>query len=134
MVYNAADLLWSDGLNDLRTLLDPQLAQPDEPMPAKMQCSTVPDIMWWCSWKQLPMESHHFSTLPEVEMTELLQQLGMTSDQSSVAMKQLSSAKWPDLQRMVLPAFVKEAVTYMATQLPELPLLQQMQQHKLFAG
>lgn len=103
-------------------------------MPAKMQCSTLADMAWWCSWKQLPVESHKFSCLPEVATTELLQQLGMTAEQCGVAMKQLSAAQLPDLQRLVLPAFVTDAVEAMATQLPELPLLQQMQQHKLFVG
>lgn len=134
MIYSADDLLWSDGLEDLRTLLDPKPLEPDQPMPTLMQCSTLADMAWWCSWKQLPVQSHKFSALPEVATAELLQQLGMTAEQCVVAMKQLSAAQLPDLQRLVLPAFVTDAVEAMAAQLPELPLLQQMQQHKLFVG
>ena len=134
MVYNASDLLWSDGLEDIRTLFESPSPHCGQPMPAKMQCSTLPDILWFCSWKQLPSESHQFSSLPEVSAVELLRQLGMTAEECALAQAQLSSTQWPDLQKVVLPDFMTDAVTYMATQLPELPLTEQLQQHKLFAG
>ena len=37
MIYSADDLLWSDGLEDLRTLLDSKPLEPDQPMPTKMR-------------------------------------------------------------------------------------------------
>ena len=134
MIYHAEDLLWSDGLEDLRTLLDSELQPCSQPIPVKMQCSTLPDILWWCSWKQLPADSYQFTSLPEVVTADLLQQLGMSTEQCTAAMKRLSSTQLPDLQRMVLPAFVEDAVRYMAGQLPGLPLVQHLQQHKLFVG
>ena len=135
ITYDAADLMWLDGLIDIRTLfMSNVLPAAAEQVPARWKCNTLDELQWYCVRKGLPLGSHTFQELPSVYTSDLLRDLGVPEEDLKAVAAHLTSASMPVLRKAVLPSFIEEAVMLMADQLPDLQLASRMQQGQLFVG
>lgn len=134
ITYDAADLTWLDGLENLRTIFGSD-APPNsaQKVSAKWKCSTLDELHWYCARKGLPVDSHMFHELPHVYTSDLLRDLGVPADDLKAVGGCVTAASLPLLRRAVLPPFLEEAVALMVDQLPDLQLPSRMQQGQLFA-
>ena len=91
------------------------------------------DFAWYCQWQGLT-EHSLVSSMPSVEVAELLAPLGMPYAQQQAAMQQLSREDIPMLQQVALREYLDAAVDIMDKQLQGLGIHQLYQQQQLFAG
>lgn len=134
ITYDAQDLMWIDGLDDLRAMVTSAVVPaPGSQLPVRWKCCTLDQLQWYCMRKGLPLDSS-FHELPYVYTFDLLRDLGVPdADLKSVAAS-LTVASIPILCKAVLPQFVQDAVAVMASQLPHLQLPEKMSNNLLFAG
>ena len=135
ITYAALDLMWLDGLDDMRALLPGSTAicSTSGIAPRMFNCSSVDSLQWYCAWKALP-GSHQFDTVPVVHTLDLMRQLGVPELQLDAMLSSLAAVSVPALCRMALPQFITNAVALMDEQLPGLNLVAKHQQSMLFAG
>lgn len=135
ITYDALDLMWMDGLEDMRALL--ALASPvhEAPKaPEKWRFQTMESLQWYCSWEGLAPNKQFFDQAPMVSTSELLLHLGVPPEQISSITTRVTTAELPRLQRLVLSGFAQQAVELMADQLPHLDLIHKFHESLLFAG
>ena len=132
ITYDAMDLMWMDGLDDIRSIFQAREADPAEQIPAEWQCRTLEELQWYCMREGLPCNEHQFGELPTVDTLDLLWDLGVPEHDLTAMVKRLTHANLPMLRKAVLPQFAQEAVALMDDQLPELKLLEKMQKGMLF--
>lgn len=129
VTYAALDLMWLDGLDELRGLL-PELAchqvnasdRTTEVAPQSWICSSKQMLEWYCAWQGLPT-SAHFTVAPMVSTADLLCQLGIPQSKVEPIMSSLTADSVPALCQMALPDYWNNAVALMDEQLPGLGLL-----------
>ena len=135
ITYDALDLMWLDGLDDVRALAQKSLnVHTAQKAPSSFKCHSLTDLQWYCNWKGLSQDTHIFSQLPVVDTADLLQQIGVPWQQISSFSANLTPEMLSSLRQMVLPHFVQQAVELMADQLPELNLIRKLEDKVLFAG
>ncbi len=144
ITYDALDLMWLDGLDDVRAMIRP--AQPThgppastssvqhEPIPFQWRCSSLEELQWYCKWKGIASDQQTFGDLPLVSTSQLLIQLGVPQQQLQAILAQMAPGSLACLRRAVLPAFKREVVALIAEQLPGLALLSKLDCNQLFAG
>ncbi|DBA69366.1 TPA: hypothetical protein ACH3X2_012940 [Trebouxia sp. C0005] len=134
ITYEARDLMWDDGFDQLRDILSPAQAtdKREQIVPDDLICCSNGDMQWYCSWKGMPSHLQSLSCAPVVYKQELLLDLGVPQQQLQLVSQHLSSDSFAALRQMVLPSFVQDAVSLMDSQLPEMHLMQKQQ--SLFAG
>ena len=134
ITYEARDLMWLDGFDQLREILSPAQAvvKTEQVMSEEPACSSDEDIQWYRSWKGVSSDLQSLSCAPVVYKQELLLDLGVPQQQLQTFSQQLSPDSLAALRQMVLPHFVQDAVSLMDSQLPDLQLMQKQQ--SLFAG
>lgn len=139
ITYDALDLMWLDGLQDVRAMWPPaQSAQTTssskhESVPSHWRCSNLDMLHWYHDWKALP-GTQTFNDLPLVSTSELLVQLGVPAQQLQTVMAQMAPNSLCLLRRVVLPAFKRDVAALIADQLPELDLLSKFEANQLIAG
>ncbi|KAA6417639.1 MAG: hypothetical protein FRX49_12431 [Trebouxia sp. A1-2] len=133
VTYAALDLMWLDGLDELRALLPGSVACHEvnasdstaEAAPQSWICSSKEMLEWYCVWQRLPADAH-FTIAPMVSTTDLLCQLGVPQSQMEPVISRLTADIVPALCKMVLPAYWNNAVALMDEQLPGLGLLDKL--------
>ena len=135
ITYDALDLIWLDGLDDIRALLTlPPLPPHAQKAPESFKCQSMADLTWYCSWKGIALDAQFLTQVPVVATADLLQHLGVPQQHAKAILPNLTVEGLAGLRRMVLPEFSQQAVALMANQLPELQLTTQLQGKLLFAG
>lgn len=133
ITYDALDLMWLDGLEEVRRLLTlPPLMSSTQRAPDTFKCQSIADLQWYCSWKGLASDAQFFDRAPEVATADLLQHLGVPQQQISSITAKLTVDSLCSLRAMVLPQFVQQAVELVADQLPELDLMSKFHNRLLF--
>ena len=135
ITYAALNVMWLDGLDDIRHVQTSAKGNDKaDHVSIKWTCRSLDELQWYCAWKGLPSESHHFAELPKVHLSDLIWQLGVPENEVQGIVSKLPNDALSALQRAVLPGFVHEAVELMADQLPELLLMDKFQSNMLFIG
>lgn len=135
ITYDALDLMWLDGLNDIRALLTlPPLPPHAQKAPETFKCQSMADLDWYCSWKSVASDAQFFDQAPVVATADLLQHVGLPPQQVKAILPNLTVEGLSSLRCMVLPQFVQQAVELMADQLSELDLIPKLEKRLLFAG
>ena len=130
VTYAAEDLMWLDGLDELRELSSGSTAIQDasacatyaQAAPQSWVCSDTEMLQWYCAWLGLPADAH-FTVAPAVSTSELLSQLGVPQSQLEPMITKLTTDSLSRLRQMVLPAYWNSAVVLMDEQLPGLGLV-----------
>lgn len=119
VTYDAADLIWLDGLDELRGLLaDASVAAPfDKTVAPAWRCGCLAEMDWYYKWKQWSEDKElDGKMMPLVRTYDLLTDIGMSCDEAKAA--RVPVAKLPTLCSMVLPDFQAAIVQSLADQLP----------------
>ena len=134
ITYEARDLIWLDGFDQLRQALSSAQAadRTERILSSKLTCNSSEDMQWYQSWRGVPSALHPLSCAPVVHTQELLLDLGVPQQQLQIVSQQISPDSIAVLRQMVLPSFVQDALRLMDSQLPGLQLMQKQQ--SLFAG
>ena len=134
ITYKAQDLMWLDGFEQLREVLNSTqvTGQREQIAPDELICNTSEDMQWYRSWKGLQTDLQSHSCAPAVRKQELLLDIGVPQQQLQTVSQNLSPDSIAALRQIVLPSFVQDAVSLMDSQLPDMQLMHKQQ--SLFAG
>ena len=135
MIHSASDLLWTDGLHDMRLLsagIASHTAVDAQPVGSSFALASLQDLTWYCEYKGLSAQEAVLLPVPVVQVSELLAVLGMPKAEHKAAMQHLTKAALPMLQQMALPDYLSNAVAVIEEQLSGLGIAEQHLQGKLF--
>ena len=136
MIHSASDLMWTDGLHEMRQLFAStaeEKAVEGKLLGTSFTLTSLQDLAWYCEWKGLSVQHAVLLPVPVVQVSELLDVLGVPKAQHRSAMQQLRKADLPALQQMVVPEYLAEVVAIIDQQIPGIGLAKQHSHNELFA-
>ena len=127
ITYDALDLMWLHGLDDIRALTRLSEGNNVQKVSETFKCQSMADLNWYCNWKGLAADAQFFEKPPVVATVDLLHHLGVPQQHISALLANMTVEMLSSLRCMVLPQFVQQALELMADQLPGIPLILNLQ-------
>ena len=94
ITYDALDLMWLDGLDDIRALTQTPERETCQKVPKMFKCQSMADLNWYCKWKGLAPDVQLFEQPPLVFTADLLQHLGLLRQQISTLYANMTVEMW----------------------------------------
>ena len=133
-LHNAADLLWTDGLESIRQLFakDRYVDTGSQPLGSSFGLSTLQDVAWYCTWQGHAGDTTILQPVPKVQVSEVCRLIGVPVSEQPKAVQQLRRPDLQLLQQTVLPEYLMGVVIVLDTQLPGLDIAKRHKQDELF--
>ena len=134
ITYEARDLMWLDGFDAVREVLSPlQVSDQLQPsLPLEQTCTSSKEMQWCCNWKGSQADLQESFHPHVVQQQELLLHMGVPQQQLQSISQKVGLDNIAALQQIVLPSFMQTAANLMASQLPDMQLMQK--QSSFFSG